>query len=123
LLIGVNDSGEVIGLEADGFDNDDKFLLHLHNKISATMGAAVEAYVEHEIVKSADLKVCRIECRPAPQPVFLTPKSGQDEEFYIRTGPATTRLGPRDLIKYTQEHFTSVSGVEGRLKKDSSMGK
>lgn len=118
LLIGVRDTGEAIGLEADSFESDDKFLLHLHNKISTTMGASAEAYVDHHIVKSAEKRVCKVECRPAPQPVFLTPKGGQEEEFYIRTGPATTRLGPRELLKYTGEHFRSTSLMKNRSNED-----
>jgi hypothetical protein len=41
ILIGVNDSGEILGLEADGFQNDDKCLLHIQNLIGEHVGCRV----------------------------------------------------------------------------------
>jgi hypothetical protein len=107
LLIGVTDSGERLGIEADGFENDDKFLLHLHQRISSALGVAAETFVDHQIVRSADKRICKVECNPSRDPVFLSMKGNHEEEFYIRTGPATTRLGPREILKYSQEHFQS----------------
>ena len=43
LLIGVGDGGEVIGLENDKFQNEDKFALHLDNLIKDQLGGAVFA--------------------------------------------------------------------------------
>jgi hypothetical protein len=31
--------------------------------------------------------------------------NGKDEEFFIRTGPSSERLGPSDLVGYISEHF------------------
>ena len=39
-----------------------------------------------------------VECERAKEPVFLV--NGDDEEFYVRTGPSSVRLSPSMLLKY-----------------------
>ena len=38
LLIGVADDRSIVGLEADRFENEDKFMLHLSHVIGAALG-------------------------------------------------------------------------------------
>ena len=40
LLIGVADDRSVLGIEKDGFENEDKFMLHLSQMVRNTLGAA-----------------------------------------------------------------------------------
>ena len=42
ILIGVNDKGQILGLEADNFQNDDKCLLHIQNLIGEHVGIDAE---------------------------------------------------------------------------------
>jgi len=51
LLIGVNDGGEVVGIAADQFENDDKCLLHFKNLINQHIGAEFSKYLHAEIVQ------------------------------------------------------------------------
>ena len=46
-----------------------------------------------------------VEVRPSSAPVYLKSKSGDEEDFFVRTGPQTVRLSVRDVVEYTKNHF------------------
>jgi hypothetical protein len=98
ILIGVNDNGELAGIEADGFETDDKCLLHLKNLFSRHIGAEFSRYISFELFTVGDKTVVVVECERAKDPVFLV--NGDDEEFYVRTGPSSVRLSPSKLLTY-----------------------
>jgi hypothetical protein len=102
LLLGVSDSGEISGIEADGFENSDRCLLHIKNLISQHIGAEYSAFVQAAIVDCDDRKVVMLECSPAEKPVFL--KIGKNEEFYIRSGPSSTKLSLSQTVSFVQQH-------------------
>jgi hypothetical protein len=104
LLIGVEDDGNILGVEIDNFPNDDKFLLHLWGLIKTTMGQDISPYLKTTLEKFGDKTVCRISCKPSPKPIFLRQK-GFDESFYIRIGPSTGSLEISEALKYISEHF------------------
>jgi len=105
LLIGVADNGEVPGIELDRFPNEDRFLLHLFNVIKSSMGEPVAALIRADMIHTGEQTACMATCEPSPFPVFLKFKKNQDEEFYIRTGPGSTRLSPAKLMSYIMERF------------------
>jgi hypothetical protein len=47
--------------------------------------------------------VLRVDCRPGVVPAYL--KHGNDEHFYVRTGPSTTELPPSEIHEYVEHHF------------------
>ncbi|SHO42580.1 RNA-binding domain-containing protein [Desulfopila aestuarii] len=98
LLIGVDDHGQIIGLEADGFENNDRCLLHIKNLIHQHIGAEFSLCIEITIVEGGADQVAMLECRPASNPVFLM--VGKNEEFYIRSGPSSTKLSPSQMIQH-----------------------
>ncbi len=104
LLIGVEDNGNIYGIEADNFPNDDKFLLHVWMLIKSSMGQDVSPYIKTTLERFGDKTVCRVHCLPSPAPVFLRQK-GFDESFYIRIGPSTGSLEISEALKYISEHF------------------
>ncbi len=104
LLIGVEDDGNIAGIEIDRFANDDKFLLHFWNLIKASIGQEVTPYISTFLEKFDGKTVCRVSCKPAPFPVFLHHK-GFNEDFYIRTGPGSTSLEIREALNYISERF------------------
>jgi hypothetical protein len=112
LMIGVADDGTPIGIEKDQLDNDDKWMLHLMNVVKASLGPDVAALLEVDVVPLRGVKVARVTCRPSPSPVYLSAGISQVEEFYIRTGPGSTLLGPRELVMYVHDHF-SGQGSQG----------
>ena len=101
LLIGVADDGRICGLEADNFENDDRLLLHIKNLFNQHVGAEFSDFTNFALVEIEDKKIVIVECRPAGKPVFL--KVGKNEEFYIRSGPANSKLAPSQMIRYIQQ--------------------
>jgi hypothetical protein len=107
LLIGVGDDGAAVGIESDGFSSDDSFLRHLYECLKAWMGVGATTLVRAEIDMFNGKKVCIVRCQSSRQPVFLR-QSGKGEEFFIRTGPSSERLGPSDLVAYIPSRFSDT---------------
>jgi hypothetical protein len=103
LFIGVNDEGKPIGLELDRFPNVDKFALHLNNLVKESMGATVAPMLDVTFPVVYDVRICRIAIPQSPFPIYLN--YNREEEFFVRSGPSTTKLAPRDLVSYISEHF------------------
>lgn len=101
LLIGVNDSGEVCGIEADKFDSPDKSLLHVKNLLNQHIGAEFSAFLNISLVDFEEKEVFMIECQSAGSAVFL--KIGKNEEFYVRSGPSSVKLSPSQMVSYLQK--------------------
>ena len=104
LLIGVEDDGNILGIEADGLANDDKFLLHVWALIKSSMGQDISPYIKTTLEKFNGKTVCRANMLKSPKPVFLRQK-GFDEAFYIRSGPGTVSLEISEALVFIQENF------------------
>lgn len=102
LLIGVNDTGEVCGLEIDNFENNDRCLLHVKNLLNHHIGAEFSSCIEISLVEQHASIVVMIECKKAADPVFL--KIGKTEEFYIRSGPSSVKLSPSQIVNFVQQN-------------------
>jgi hypothetical protein len=96
ILIGVNDEGELLGLDADRFPNEDKFLLHFNNLIKQHIGLEFSRYIRGGICSIGGKRLFVIECDPADDPVYL--KTGKEERFYIRVGPSTRQLTMSEVV-------------------------
>ena len=48
-------------------------------------------------------RVLVVDCAAARAPVYL--KDGDNEKFYIRTGPATTELPAGQIVDYVKQRF------------------
>ena len=103
LLIGVKDSGEVLGIELDNFPDKDKFNLHLINIIKQNLGKKFLNKMHIELIKSKNKTIAKIDCRSSNEPIFL--KEDKEEKFYIRTGPASTEISGKDLLDYVKKRF------------------
>jgi hypothetical protein len=49
-LIGVADAGDIVGTEADQFQNNDKYLLHLNNRIREHIGFEYVSFINFQLV-------------------------------------------------------------------------
>ncbi len=107
LLIGVEDDGTIKGLERDNFANDDKCLRHIDSLISTHIGLEFSRFIHFAIVEIEGLKIVEIRCQVSDIPAFL--KKGESEEFFIRTGPASRKLKPSQMIKYLASRKTAVT--------------
>ena len=103
LFVGVDDNGELVGIEADHFPNEDKYLLHFTNLVNSRIGKQFCNNISWEIVPYRNGKLMQVECTPSPKPAFL--KTGNKEEFFIRTGPASVELSGSEMLDYTKNHF------------------
>ena len=104
LLVGVTDNGEIMGIEADNFDNEDKYLLHVNNRIQQHIGLEHAGFIGYQLVPVENQKVLLVECQPSPSPVFL--KISKEEEFYIRVGPGSRRLSTSEVVAYVTNRRT-----------------
>jgi len=101
LLIGVDDSGTILGTEADNFDNEDKCRLHFKNLLNTHIGAEFTRFIHLKIAIIKDKTICIVECERVRRPVFLS--IGKQEDFYIRSGPSSIKLSMSQMIKYLSE--------------------
>ena len=103
LFVGVNDDGEVVGLESDNFPNEDKMALHLDNLIKDRLGGPVFAYVKTTFADVGGKRFLAIECAASNNPVFL--KNATGEEFFIRAGASSPALPASHTHEYIQRRF------------------
>jgi CheY-like chemotaxis protein len=101
LVVGVDDRGVALGIEADSFENEDKYLLHVNNRLQQHIGMEHAANVRFGLCPVGTKKVLLIDCSPASKPVFLT-DAGQ-ESFYVRAGPGTRKLSMSEMLSYVVE--------------------
>lgn len=107
LLVGVEDKGNILGIEADNFENEDKYLLHVNNRIKQHLGLEHAGFIRYHLVPADQKKVLLIECRPSQAPVFL--KIDQKEEFYIRIGPGSRSLSTSEVLAYVSNRHVDSS--------------
>jgi hypothetical protein len=107
LLIGVSDKGEILGIEKDNFQSNDKFCLHFTNLIKGKIGNPFLPYIHSELVMLENKNILKVECEKSQRPVFL--KNEEDEDFYIRAGPASVLISGTKLIGYINNNFKDIS--------------
>lgn len=103
LFVGVSDAGEVLGLDNDGFPNEDKLLLHVDNLLKDRLGGAVFATVKPTVAAVDGKRILAVECSPSTKPVYL--KNGTAEDFHIRAGASSPALPTGQAHEYIQQRF------------------
>lgn len=107
LFIGVNDSGEVIGIENDyaavHHKNKDGFLLQLNNIVNHYLGKEFHQYLGIRVASIKGKDVCVVEVAKSKISVFL--RDGNREEFYIRASASSQSMSVREANEYIRTHF------------------
>lgn len=111
LLIGVDDEGEILGLERDyeslGDSDRDKFEIHLRNILNQYFGTAmVTTKIQIRFHSVDDKELCQVEISPFPSPVLVkfADKNGQvQERFYVRSGNSSQELSKTEMLAYLEE--------------------
>lgn len=103
LLIGVADNGEVLGIDADAFPNEDKLGLHLVNLVKDRVGEVFLPYIHPHFEDEGAMRVLSIRCEKGPKPAFL--KDGNLQRFFVRSGNATTELSGASVTDYVKQRF------------------
>lgn len=112
LLIGVEDTGDVLGLDHDyaSLKSDrDGYELHLRSLLNQALGIAfVAANVACGFPIVDGREICRVDVRPGKDPLFVRSvgKNGVvSERFYIRNGNSSQELPLAQLKAYWDERF------------------
>ena len=100
LLIGIGDDGDILGLDADEFENDDRCRLHFKNLIKQHIGLEFSKLLSFDIWSIAGEKIIVLECKSSKEPVFL--RTRNEETFYIRSGPSSVNLPISKTLQYLQ---------------------
>jgi hypothetical protein len=98
LFIGVGDDGTILGLEADGFENEDRFLQHFANIFDQHIGSEFLDLIDYRIYHYQDKSFFMIAVKSSKQPVFLSNR--EDESFYIRSASSSRKLSPSQILDY-----------------------
>lgn len=113
LLIGVADSGEILGLQ-DDFNtlkeaNKDHFELHLRNIVNNAYGkdfATTHMKVNFPVIE--ELEICEIDIKAGTKPLFLEvlDKNGQrHKRFFVRSGNSSQDLDIAETAEYVKRRF------------------
>ncbi len=71
LLVGVADDGEPLGLDADGFPNEDKLLLYLNALVRNHLGANLAPLLQSRVHDYQGRRILSVQCLPSDEPVFF----------------------------------------------------
>jgi hypothetical protein len=103
LLIGVEDEGNIIGVNREIdflFKSKDKYLLHLKNIIMSRLGADLYPLIDQRAIFLNSKDIVVIKCSPSNSEVYVDGK-----DFYVRTNPSTDKLEGPKLVGYIKNRF------------------
>jgi hypothetical protein len=109
LLIGVSDSGTMLGIEPDfaylgkGKNNSDGWLLSLRDAIINALGPEVWNVINVSLVPHGQQTVAVVNC--ARRTIETWHREEGREVFYIRTSNATQELIGSSILRYIREHW------------------
>lgn len=95
----------VVGVEHDGFPDNDKFLLHLRNLLTERVKPCLVEFVEYGMVNVAGKWICHVQCKASSKEVWLKTDRNAPAQFFVRNGPSSTPLDGPDMVQYIREHF------------------
>ena len=110
LLIGVDDDRNVLGIDHDRLENDDKFMRHLAQAVRNGLGDIAGTCIDPKTQIVEGKTLCLVSCQRSPEPVYLRWKGMEKAtggDLYVRTGPGTVRLAAVDAQKYVATRFAS----------------
>lgn len=113
LLIGVDDAGNVLGLDFDlstlgSKQSADGFELFLRQLLDANLSASTAATVRIRFPVASGTAICAVSVASSGKPIFANPPKGGGQagaEFWVRIGNATKQLYGEDMVHYQDEHW------------------
>jgi hypothetical protein len=112
LLIGVDDSADVVGLWDDfstlGKKQDrDGYELFLRQLLDNGLSIQTAGKVRIRFESQNDDDVCVVSVAPAAKPAFAKSTDGgaKASEFWVRVGNQTKQLHGDELVEYSEEHW------------------
>jgi len=98
LVVGVDDQGVPLGLEADGFENEDHLLRHFTSLFAQHIGIEFLPLVVFGVRACRGRRILLARCSRSSKPVIL--KGGKEEEFYLRAGPSSRKLSLSEFLAH-----------------------
>ena len=125
LLIGVDDSGSVLGLKRDlstiakkDLDGYENWLIDL---LEHAIGKPALAHLAVNFVEIEEEQVCRVDARRSPKAVFTNTSKGKDL-FFIRVANSTREMTAKEANEYIEHHWKAGSPFHGAvLPEEASM--
>jgi serine/threonine-protein kinase len=111
LLIGVSDSGVMLGIQADfpylekGKQNADGWLLALRHIVSNALGPEAWDLIDFSLVWQGDALVAVLQCPRRRSETWHS--EGKEQRFYVRTSSASDELTGPSLVRHIREHWTT----------------
>lgn len=111
LLVGVNDDGNVLGLDDDlqslGKKNNlDGYELFLRDKLDSNLSISTAGLARIWFERMHNLDVCAVTVAASAKPVFAKSASGGDPtDFWVRVGNATKQLHGDEMLEYQTNHW------------------
>lgn len=109
LLVGVDDSGSVLGLDPDlgqmKSPDLDRYELWLHDFLTRVLSAPAVSLLQVTFPEVGGKAICRIGVGQSSRPVFVRQTKGEEILFFVRLGNSTRQLSVEDAIEYAADHF------------------
>jgi hypothetical protein len=112
LLIGVDDDGNVVGLDDDlktlgSKANLDGYELALRQQLDTNLSIQTAATVRISFERTDNQDVCVVSVAASGKPVFAKAQDGAQglNEFWVRIGNATKQLHGDDMVEYQSVHW------------------
>ncbi len=105
LLIGVEDSGKIFGLETDLSlvgGSADRFLQLLNSLVADRIGVQYSPYVLARMDSVEGNPVCVVDASKSAEPAFMSGQRGR--EFYVRVGNTTRSLDAEETLSYIEHN-------------------
>ena len=109
LLIGINDDGDIVGLEDDyktlPKKNRDGFENHFSMLVKTIIGLPFTKYVSVKFEKINNREVCLVSVEESHRPAYLR-NSDQKEDFFVRVGNSTQPFSMSETEEYIKTRWT-----------------
>lgn len=113
LLIGIDDAGNVLGLDDDfrtlgSKSNPDGYELFLRQLLDANLTVSTAATVRIRFPEVDQRQICTVSVAASGKPVFAKPAKGSGgdaSEFWVRIGNLTKQLHGDDMVDYQRDHW------------------
>ena len=106
MVIGVDDDGNVLGIDRDlSFvqNSNDKFLQLLGSVLGNSIGAQFTPYIRIRFEALDGNQVCVIDVDKGPEPAFIATNKGK--EFFIRVASTSHSLNNEDTYRYISTNW------------------
>jgi hypothetical protein len=107
LIVGVDDAGNILGLERDvktlPKQDNDGFELHLRQIVKKYLGENFEKYIKVSFPVVDDIAICVIKILKCGKPVFVMFEG--NEGFYVRNGNASIPKNRQEQSEYEKLHW------------------